>query len=70
MRRVQAFTYEWPRQSVLVMYSDGIATRWSFGRYAGLISRRPDVIAGVLYRDHRRGRDDATVVAVRNMGVA
>jgi hypothetical protein len=23
------------------------------------------VVAGVLFRDHRRGRDDATIVALR-----
>jgi hypothetical protein len=30
-----------------------------------LRQRDPALIAGVLYRDHGRGRDDATVVVVR-----
>jgi hypothetical protein len=63
-RRVQSFTYDWPRGSVLVMHSDGISTQWSVAN--GLVSRRPDVIAGVLFRDYRRRRDDATVVVVSN----
>lgn len=66
MRRVHAYTYEWPRGSALVMHSDGLGTHWSLSRYDGLAMRRPDIIAGVLYRDHRRGRDDATAVVLRN----
>lgn len=66
MRRVQPFTYEWPRGSVLVMHSDGVSGHWSLAAYEALAARRPDVIAGVLLRDHRRQRDDATVVVARN----
>ncbi len=69
VRRVQPFSYEWPRGSVLVMHSDGIGTHWSVGDN-GLASRRADVIAGVLFRDHRRRRDDASVVVVRNEDAA
>jgi anti-sigma regulatory factor (Ser/Thr protein kinase) len=66
MRRVQSFTYEWPRGSLLVMHSDGIATHWSLASSNGLASRRADVIAAVLFRDQRRPRDDASVVVARN----
>jgi anti-sigma regulatory factor (Ser/Thr protein kinase) len=64
MRRIQVFTHPWQPGSLLVLHSDGLSARWSLGAYPGLASRRPDVIAGVLLRDHKRGRDDATVVAV------
>jgi anti-sigma regulatory factor (Ser/Thr protein kinase) len=70
MRRMQPFTYEWPRGSLLVMHTDGVSARWSLKRYAGLAARREDVIAGVLFRDHRRERDDATVVVARSEGIA
>lgn len=70
MRRLQEFVQPWTFGSVLVMHSDGVGTHWSLSSYAGLVSRRPDVIAGVLYRDHRRERDDATVVVTRNMEAA
>jgi anti-sigma regulatory factor (Ser/Thr protein kinase) len=66
MRRVQHFTYEWPRGSLLVMHSDGIGTHWSLGSNNGLAARRADVIAAVLFRDHRRQRDDSSVVVARN----
>ena len=70
MRRVQHFTYEWPPGSLLVMHSDGIGSRWSLASGNGLASRRADVIAAVLFRDHRRSRDDASVVVARNGGTA
>ena len=63
--RVRAFQYAWEPGSVMVMASDGLGTRWSLGDYPGLAARHPALVAGVLYRDHTRGRDDVTVVVVR-----
>jgi anti-sigma regulatory factor (Ser/Thr protein kinase) len=51
--------------TLVVMHSDGVATRWSLAEYPGLISRHAAVIAGVLWRDYRRSRDDGTVVVMR-----
>lgn len=64
MRRVQAFDYDWPAHGRLIMHSDGISNRWSLDAYPGLLLRHPAVVAGVLARDHGRGRDDATIVVV------
>src|SRR5262249_47533747 len=61
-RRFQEFTYSWPDHGVLVMHSDGIDTRWRLAAAPGLARRDPTVVAAALYRDHQRGRDDATVV--------
>jgi anti-sigma regulatory factor (Ser/Thr protein kinase) len=63
--RIQQFTYEWPAAPLLVVHSDGITARWRLPDYPGLASRHPSLIAGVLYRDCLRGRDDATVVVVQ-----
>ena len=65
MRKLQEFSYDWSPDSLLVMHSDGLSGRWDLSRYAGLTSRMPSVVAGVLYRDFSRGRDDALVVVVR-----
>ena len=65
-RRLQEFTYPWPEEALFVMHSDGISSRWSLDRAPGLAARRAALIAGVLYRDFARGRDDATVVVVRD----
>lgn len=69
-RRVQEFDYALPTQAVMVMHSDGLSNRWSLGSYAGLAARHPAIIAGVLFRDCIRGRDDATIVVVKRKAVA
>ena len=69
-RRIRAFHYDWPRGSVLVMHTDGVGTHWSLSRYEGLRLNRPDVVAGVIFRDHRRGRDDATALVAMNAEAA
>jgi hypothetical protein len=64
VRKVQEIEYPWGPAAVLVLHSDGLQTRWALEKYPGLVRRHPAVIAGLLYRDFRRGRDDATVVVV------
>jgi len=64
-RKISEFTSPWNARSLLVMHSDGLQTRWSFDSYPGLLERHPSLIAGVLYRDYTRGRDDVTVVVAR-----
>jgi len=51
-------------RTVLVMHSDGLGTRWDPAAYPGLMQRHPGVVAGVLYRDFTRGRDDVTVLVI------
>jgi hypothetical protein len=47
------------------VHSDGLVNRWDLDRYPGLVQRHPSLVAGVLFRDFNRGRDDVTVVAAR-----
>jgi hypothetical protein len=65
MRKIQEFSYDWTPDALLVMHSDGLSGRWDLGRYPGLSNRDPSVVAGVLYRDFSRGRDDALIVVIR-----
>ena len=64
-RKASEFSHPWQRTSMLLLHSDGIATQWDLGRYTGLLVRDPSLIAGILYRDFARGRDDATVVVLK-----
>ncbi|MEP7344378.1 MAG: ATP-binding SpoIIE family protein phosphatase [Gemmatimonadaceae bacterium] len=64
-RRVRELQYEFRRDDLLVMHSDGLRSRWSMAERPGLLSRHPAVIAGVLYRDFRRAGDDVTVVVLQ-----
>lgn len=69
VRRVQPFQYEWPVDGTAVIYSDGIATSWNLANYRGSARKHPAVLAALLYRDWNRGRDDATVVVLRDGNV-
>ena len=62
IRRLQDIGYPWPDHSLVVLHSDGLTAQWDPGTYPGLLQRHPAVIAGVIYRDFFRPRDDATIV--------
>jgi anti-sigma regulatory factor (Ser/Thr protein kinase) len=70
VRTVREITYEMGANILVLLYSDGISTHWSLDPYEGLLSRDPSLIAGVVYRDHSRHRDDATVVVLRERAAA
>jgi hypothetical protein len=63
--RIQHFSYPWGKTSALIMHSDGLATRWNMDQYPGLAARHPALLAGVLYRDFCRRRDDVTILVSR-----
>jgi len=65
MRKVQALTYPWSDSALLLLHSDGLATRWDLTAYPGLARRHPSLIAGVLYHHFTRGYDDVIVVVAR-----
>lgn len=65
VHKLQTFSYVWGPGALLVMCSDGLSTQWRLDGHPGLTARHPSLVAGVLYRDFVRGRDDATVLVVR-----
>ena len=65
MSGARQYPYPLERNSLIVVHSDGVGAHWSLEKYPGLAQRHPSVIAGVLFRDFRRTRDDATVVVIR-----
>jgi hypothetical protein len=68
MRKVQEFSFPWPAGALLILHSDGLGTHWDLAAYPGLGMRHPALISAVLYRDYDRGRDDVSVVVLRNRG--
>jgi anti-sigma regulatory factor (Ser/Thr protein kinase) len=68
LRKVQEVAFPWPEGALLILHSDGLGTHWDLAAYPGLASRHPALIAAVLYRDYDRGRDDVSVVVIRNCG--
>lgn len=67
VRKVDEFTYPWPKRAVLIEHTDGLATHWNLEHYPGLAQRSPSLISAVLYRDFTRRRDDVVVLAAREM---
>ena len=63
--KYQEFVYPWPKGGLVILHSDGLMTRWHLEQYPGLVARHPSLVAAILHRDFERGRDDATVVVVR-----
>lgn len=63
--RIQEFQTAWTQDSILVMHSDGVQSKWDLSSYAGLVVRHPAIIGAALLRDFRRQRDDASVVVVK-----
>jgi hypothetical protein len=68
MRKAQEFVYPWEPGTLLVLHSDGLASRWKLDRHPGLFRQDPALVAAILYRDHARRRDDVGVVVRRLSG--
>ena len=63
--RIRELSYPITSAATIIFHSDGLHTTWQAERYPGLMQHPCAVIAGVLYRDCKRGRDDSMVVALR-----
>lgn len=63
-RKAQVFEYPELADQLLIMFSDGLQSRWNLRDYPGLMLRHPAVIAALLHRDFCRNRDDVTVLVV------
>jgi len=61
-RKIDEFTYPWPDNAMLVQHTDGLTSHWTLDQYPGVMARHPSLVAGVLYRDFKRGHDDVAVV--------
>ncbi|WP_066374591.1 ATP-binding protein [Herbidospora mongoliensis] len=62
---IRQYDYPLAPGSLIVMHTDGLRQRWTFGDYPGLYTRRSLVIAGTLLRDLGVRRDDAGVLVAR-----
>lgn len=65
VRSLQSFTQTLRPDDLLVMHTDGLTTRWRLDAYPRLRGHDPAIASALLHRDASRGRDDATVLALR-----
>jgi anti-sigma regulatory factor (Ser/Thr protein kinase) len=63
--RIAEFCCPLTMPSIVILHSDGVSPRWQIGDYPGLEQQHPSIIAGVVHRDFRRGRDDAAVAVAK-----
>jgi len=63
-RKTHTFDYADATGQLLLLFSDGLQSRWDLADYPGLVFKHPAVIAAVLHRDYCRGRDDATILII------
>ena len=63
--RIRELSYPISPAATVVFHSDGLTASWQPERYPGLMQQPCATIAGVLYRDCKRGRDDSLIVALR-----
>lgn len=67
MPRIQEFTYPWNADSVVILHSDGLTSRWDLDRYPGIWTKHPSLISAMLHRDFWRRRDDVTVLVAKTI---
>jgi len=58
--------HAWDPESLLIMHSDGVQTRWTSERFKDLTQDPPDALARRLLHTYGRPDDDATVLVARN----
>ena len=65
IRKPEQSSLQMPPHGVAVVHSDGLATRWDAASIRPVLERDPTLAAAILFRNYARGRDDTTVVVVR-----
>ena len=51
----------------LIMSTDGIQTRWDLSKYPSVLKYDNTVLAAAIYKDYKRGNDDASVLIAKVM---
>ena len=65
LSQVRVWPHRWQEGTTLVIASDGISATWDAAAYPGLLTKSPQLLAGVLLRDFGRNSDDATVLVYK-----
>jgi len=66
MRMVKVDDYPLPEDSIIIMFSDGISSRFSPKNLPGFLSLKPQGLAKRIMDNHAKDNDDATIVVGRS----
>ena len=64
-QRMRQFDLDLPEGALVVLHSDGLTAKWDLGKYPGLRTRDPHVVAATLLRDAGVRHDDASIIVAR-----
>jgi anti-sigma regulatory factor (Ser/Thr protein kinase) len=70
IRKPDQSSLQMPPHGLVIVHSDGLASRWDTAGILPVLERDPTLAAAILFRNFSRGRDDATVVVVRQEATA
>jgi anti-sigma regulatory factor (Ser/Thr protein kinase) len=62
MRATRGQDVDWPAHSIVVLFSDGVKSRWELD--PAMLQRDPSLIAAYIIWKYFRGHDDATVLVL------
>jgi hypothetical protein len=65
LRRMDSHRVALPAQSVVILHSDGLSSRFTLDDFPNVLSRPPALIAGALFQRLARRNDDATIAVLR-----
>lgn len=65
MRQPRSFEYPWFDNSMIVLHSDGLGSRWDISKYPGALYSRSSVLAGALLGGFRKTTDDCSIVCAK-----
>ncbi|MDQ8187584.1 ATP-binding protein [Pelagicoccus sp. SDUM812002] len=66
MRNPRSFEYPWFEDSMIILHSDGVGSRWDLGKFPGISYSRSSIIAGALLRGYRKVSDDSSIVCIKS----
>ena len=64
-RAIREVTLPLTSDSLVLLHSDGLSSKWNLDAYPGVRRHEPDVIAATLMRDAGVHRDDASIAVAR-----
>lgn len=59
-------THQWTDKSILILYSDGLHSKWDYNDFSEEIWTKPEVAAHTILAQQGKDNDDATIVIVKN----
>jgi hypothetical protein len=65
MLKPREMSYPWTERTILVLNTDGLQTHGTASAYPWALASEASLLAALLYRDWDRGRDDVTVLTLK-----